>query len=409
MPIPYWTVIPFVLLLIAIACSPLLAPHIWESNRSKALVTFSCALPILCWLLVDDPAALRHTALDYASFICLLGSLFVISGDIAVTGDLRATPAVNTAFLAVGALLANLIGTTGASMVLIRSFLRTNSERQHTRHLPVFFIFIVSNCGGMLTPLGDPPLFLGYLRGVPFFWTITLFPIWAVATGALLVAFYCWDRIAYAREGPQALALDRARIRPLRFEGGINLLFLAGVLAAVFLPSPGRELLMIAMAAASLRLGPNVARRLNRFTWGPIVEVAILFAGIFITMVPALELLRANAPAFGLSKPWHFFWTTGILSSLLDNAPTYLTFLAVAQGLNLPADLVGVPEALLRAISVGAVLMGANTYIGNGPNFMVKAIADHAGFHTPSFLGYMRYAVMVLFPIYFLVHWIFLS
>lgn len=404
---PLWTALPFVALLLAIAFLPLAAPHYWEAHRHKAAVAGCCALPILIWLLLHDGTLLLHTLGEYGAFLCLLGALYVIAGDIAVTGDLRATPRVNTAFLATGAVLANCIGTTGASMVLIRSFLRTNSERRHIAHLPVFFIFIVSNCGGLLTPLGDPPLFLGFLRGVPFFWTLRLFPIWLVTNTLLLAVFYVWDRLAYRRETARDRALDRAAIQPLRCAGGINMLFLAGVLVAVFLPAPWRELVMLAMAAGSWYLGPNVARRTNRFTWGPIVEVAILFAGIFITMVPALLLLKLHGPAFGIQTPGQFFWATGLLSGALDNAPTYLTFFSLAQGLHLPAEIVGVPTAVLTAISVGAVLMGANTYIGNGPNFMVKAIADHAGFRTPSFFGYVGYAVLILFPIYGLLHAIF--
>lgn len=405
--IPLWPAIPFVSLLLAIAVMPLAVPHLWEKNKNKFLVSALLSLPVLAWLFFHEPWAIFHTLEEYFSFICLLGSLFVISGGIAVTGDLEATPRVNTGFLALGAILANVIGTTGASMVLIRSFLRTNSERRVTRHLPVFFIFVVSNCGGLLTPLGDPPLFLGYLRGVPFFWTLKLFPFWLVAIGFLLSVFYIWDTRAYRQESSAALKRDRTQIQPIRLQGGENIFFLGGVLYAVFLNTPWREALMILMALLSFFLGSRKARQRNHFTWGPILEVAILFAGIFITMVPALMLLRAHGPEFGIRTTAHFFWVTGILSSFLDNAPTYLTFLSLAQGLGLPADVVGVPANILAAISVGAVLMGANTYIGNGPNFMVKAIADHAGFKTPSFFSYMLYALAVLFPLYGVLHWVF--
>ncbi|MBI4238616.1 MAG: sodium:proton antiporter [Deltaproteobacteria bacterium] len=405
--IPLWTIVPFAALLCCIAVLPLAVPHFWERNRNRALIAAALATPTLVWLLQHDPLALQHTALEYFSFICLLGSLYTIAGDILVTGDLRATPRVNTAFLAVGAVLANFIGTTGASMVLIRAFLRTNSERRHVHHLPVFFIFIVSNCGGLLTPLGDPPLFLGYLRGVPFFWTLQLLPHWLCIVGALLLIFYVWDALAYRRETSSDLARDVALVRPLRIQGGINFLPLAGVVGAVFLPTPWRELIMLGMALVSLRLSPQVARRQNVFTWGPILEVAILFAGIFVTMVPALMLLREHGPSFGVTTPGQFFWATGLLSGVLDNAPTYLTFLSLGQGLGLPAEVAGVPTTLLTAISTGAVLMGANTYIGNGPNFMVKAIADHAGFRTPSFFGYCLYSLAILFPLYALLHVIF--
>jgi Na+/H+ antiporter NhaD/arsenite permease-like protein len=404
---PFWSALPFVLLLLAIAVLPLAAPHFWKHDRNKGLVVLLLSLPALIFLWLKEPAAIFHTLHEYLSFICLLGSLFVISGGISLRGDLQATPKVNTLFLAIGAVLANLIGTTGASMVLIRAFLKTNSERKNTPHLPVFFIFVVSNCGGLLTPLGDPPLFLGYLRGVPFFWTLKLLPIWATMIGGLLAIFYFLDRRAYRRESRKDLRLDRTQIQPLRLHGLVNLLFLGGVLYGVFLSSPWRELLMIHMALLSLFLGPKTARHENRFHWGPILEVALFFAGIFVTMVPALMLLKEHGPAFGVREPWHFFWITGTLSSFLDNAPTYLTFLSLGQGLGLPGEVVGVPSAILKAISVGAVFMGANSYIGNGPNFMVKAIADIYGFRTPSFFGYMLYAAKVLVPLYLVMTLIF--
>ncbi len=404
---PLWSALPFVCLLLAIAILPLAASHFWEKNRNKAIVAVLLSVPVLIWLARHEPEAITHTLIEYGSFICLLGSLFVISGGIAVRGDLQATPKINTLFLAIGAVLANFIGTTGASMVLIRPFLKTNSERKKTNHLPVFFIFAVSNAGGLLTPLGDPPLFLGYLRGVPFFWTLKLFPIWLVMIGMLLTLFYVWDRMAYRHEMKKDLRADRAHIEPIRLEGWRNVLFLGGVLYGVFLATPWRELLMIHMTVLSLFLGSKTARTHNRFAWGPIVEVAILFAGIFVTMVPALMLLKEKGAEFGITEPWQFFWLTGTLSSFLDNAPTYLTFLSLAQGLGMQADVVGVPTQILLGISAGAVLMGANSYIGNGPNFMVKAIADHAGFKTPSFFGYMLYAAAVLFPMYLLITIIF--
>jgi len=400
---PLWAALPFVLLLLCIAVLPLATPHFWDSNRNKGLVAIALSIPVLTWLVPHHPEAIHHTALEYVSFICLLGSLFVISGGIAVTGDLKGTPKVNMIFLALGAVLANLIGTTGASMVLIRPFLRTNSERKVTTHLPVFFIFVVSNCGGLLTPLGDPPLFLGYLRGVPFFWTLKLFPIWAFMNAALLAIFFFWDQKAYDRELGTTLALDSAQVEPIRIRGTLNVLFLAGVLGAVFVPSPWRESLMVGMSALSLIFGNKSARAINEFHWGPIKEVAILFAGIFVTMIPALMLLEERGAQLGVTHPWQFYWLSGGLSSFLDNAPTYLTFLSLGQGLHLSPDIVGVPTNILLAISAGAVCMGANSYIGNGPNFMVKAIADHAGFKTPSFFGYMGYAIRILIPLFVIV------
>jgi Na+/H+ antiporter NhaD/arsenite permease-like protein len=403
----FLTALPFALILLAIAVLPLAASHFWESNKNKALVSFLLAVPVFIWLFQYEPMAIVHTLHEYASFICLLGSLFIITGGISIRGDLRATPLVNTSFLIVGAILANFVGTTGASTLLIRPFLKTNSERNHVGHLPVFFIFIVSNCGGLLTPLGDPPLFLGYLRGVPFFWTLKLFPYWATMIGSLLTLFFIWDSLFYRREVQQDIQLDTTKIQPLAFEGKRNFAFLAGVIGAVFLPSPFREIAMVVMTILSLKFGPKNARIQNEFSWGPIFEVAILFAGIFITMVPALMILKELGPTLGVSKPWHFFWATGGLSGVLDNAPTYLTFLSLAQGLGLPPEIEGVPQKMLEAISVGAVFMGANTYIGNGPNFMVKAIADHAGFKTPSFFGYMAYSICILFPLYGLLQWLF--
>jgi Na+/H+ antiporter NhaD/arsenite permease-like protein len=313
---------------------------------------------------------------------------------------LKASPKDNTILLAIGAVLASFIGTTGASMVMIRLVLRTNAERKNTTHIPFFFILLVSNCGGLLTPLGDPPLFLGYLRGVPFLWTLRLFPIWALAIAYLLTTFYFVDRKAYAAETQEARLADDRHVEPIRILGLINVVLLLGIVGAVFLPFPYRELVMIALALASLKFGSRDAREKNEFSFGPIFEVAILFAGIFVTMVPALELLREHGKALGLVAPWQYFLTTGALSSVLDNAPTYLTFLSAAQGLGLPPAVVGVTTVHLVAISAGAVLMGANTYIGNGPNFMVKAIADSSGCKTDNFLKYAGKAIVTLSPVY---------
>lgn len=401
--IPLISVLPFAILLLCIAALPLTAPHFWEKNRNKALVAAVLAAPIAIWLLRTEPHALLHTAEEYLAFIALLGSLFVVAGGIHLGGDLRASPRNNTLILGVGGILASIIGTTGASMVLIRLILRTNQERDNTSHLPLFFILIVSNCGGLLTPLGDPPLFLGYLRGVPFFWTLRLWPVWALVLGYLLAVFYWLDRRAYARERPLALRADEVAATPLRVQGSLNLLLLLGIVIAVFFPTPWRELSMLGLSVISVVFGAKAPRRKNEFTFSPIIEVAVLFIGIFVTMVPALELLRAHGAQLGLRDPWQFFLVTGSLSSVLDNAPTYLTFLSAAQGLGLPADLVGVTARHLTAISVGAVLMGANTYIGNGPNFMVKAIAEEAGYKTFDFVRYAGLAIALLAPVYALV------
>jgi Na+/H+ antiporter NhaD/arsenite permease-like protein len=416
--LPLWSVAPFALLLLAIAVVPLAAPHFWESHRSKALVSAALGVPVAVAIALRAPQLLGHVALEYASFMALLGALFVIAGGIVLRGDLRATPAVNTGFLAAGAVLANLIGTTGASMLLIRPLLQTNlPERRHVRHLAVFFVFVVANCGGLLTPLGDPPLFLGYLRGVPFTWTLRLVREWAFVVGVLLAIFFVLDAVAVRRE-PVDVRRDRAEYRPLALAGVQNFVYLIGVMLLVLgspmLPEGAiREGVrlggLVAMAGLSLATTPRALRRENGFTFGPIVEVAVLFAGIFATMIPALEILRARGASFGVHEPWQFYWLTGALSSFLDNAPTYLTFLSLAQSLGGGADATvavaggDVSARLLAAISCGAVMMGANSYIGNGPNFMVKAIAEEQGVTMPSFFGYLGWAAVFLLPLFGLV------
>jgi Na+/H+ antiporter NhaD/arsenite permease-like protein len=400
-PLPLYSVAPFVAMLVAIAALPLARPRWWDSNRNKLRVAALLAAPVFVLYLVREPAALVHTASDYVSFIVLLGSLYVIAGGVLLRGDLEARPLVNTAFLAAGAVLASVVGTTGASMLLIRAVLQTNRERARVVHTVVFFIFLVSNIGGLLTPLGDPPLFLGYLAGVPFTWTFGLWLPWLVMTGALLAVYFVWDSIEYARETETSRRRDRARIEPLSLRGTQNVLWLIGVVAAVvFLRAPAREIVLVVLAGLSLWRTPREIRRANRFTGHPMVEVAVLFLGIFVTMMPALELLHRRGGELGVREPWQFFWATGVLSSFLDNAPTYLAFLALGQGLGLPPAVVGVPESILAAISVGAVAMGANTYIGNAPNFMVKAVAEEAGVRMPSFLGYMAYSGAVLLPLF---------
>ena len=406
--LPVYTVVPFVVILLGIAVLPLAAPRWWESNRNKLLVSIVLGLPVLVLYLVREPSALVHMAEEYVSFIVLLAALYVISGGILMRGDLLATPRVNSTFLAIGSVLASFIGTTGASMLLVRALLQTNRERTRVTHTVIFFIFLVSNIGGMLTPLGDPPLFLGYLQGVPFGWTFRLWPHWLLMVGVLLVTYFVWDTLLYTREPLAALRRDRARVEPLRVRGALNGLGLAGVVLAVaFLGAPAREAVLVALAAASLWRTPREIRRANGFTASPIVEVAVVFFGIFLTMIPALELLRLRGGELGVRAPWQFFWATGALSSFLDNAPTYLTFLALGQGLGLAREVVDVPHTLLAAISVGAVAMGANSYIGNAPNFMVKSIAEEQGVRMPSFFGYMLYSGVVLLPLFAVVTLIF--
>ena len=408
-PPPLYSVLPFVAMLLAIAFLPLTLPHWWEPNRNKLVVSAGLALPVLLLYLAREPRALLHSAGDYVSFIVLLTGLYVIAGGILLRGDLEATPAVNSAFLGGGALLASFIGTTGASMLVIRALLQTNRERARVTHTVVFFIFLVSNIGGMLTPLGDPPLFLGYLAGVPFTWTLRLWPPWLTMVLILLGTYFVWDTIQHRRESRAARRLDHTRIQPLRVHGGVNGLWLAGVVAAVaLLHAPVREVVILGLAALSLWRTPREIRRANQFTALPMVEVAVLFLGIFLTMIPALELLHLRGAELGVREPWQFFWVAGGLSSFLDNAPTYLTFLALAQGLGLPGEVVGVPHSILAAISLGSVAMGANSYIGNAPNFMVKAIAEAAGVRMPTFLGYTVYSGAVLLPLFGLVTLLFL-
>jgi len=396
-----YAVLPFIALLLTIALAPLGAPHWWQSNAHKLLVAAALGAPVLVMYLVRNPRALLGMAEDYVSFIVLLSGLYAIAGGIRLTGDLQATPLTNTTFLGLGAVLASFIGTTGASMVLIRPLLQTNRERRHVRHTVVFFIFLVSNVGGMLTPLGDPPLFLGYLQGVPFAWTFRLWPHWLFMTGTLLALYFVWDAREYRRESPAAIRRDIAEIAPLRLQGALNALALGlVVLAVAFLRAPWREIVIVACAVVSLWGTPAAIRHANRVTASPMVEVAVLFLGIFVTMIPALELLRARAGELGVRAPWQFFWATGVLSTFLDNAPTYVTFLALAQGLRITPEVVGVTHHVLAAISVGAVAMGANSYIGNAPNFMVKAIAEEAKIPMPSFFGYMLYSGAVLLPLF---------
>jgi len=361
---------------------------------------------------------------EYLPFIVLLFSLFVIVGGIRVEGDIPAHPLTNTAFLGIGALLASLIGTTGASMLLIRPLLETNRERKHVSHTVIMFIFVVCNCGGCLLPLGDPPLFLGYLFGVPFLWTLRLWPAWLTVNGLLLVIYYLWDHFGYYRhETPRDLLRDESEVRPLQFLGlWPNVILLAGVILSVALldpakPFPGtawhpcvylREAVQFGLVLLSLVLGSSKVRRDNDFNYGPILEVAVLFLGIFLCMQPPLEILHVRGPSLGLTSTAHFFWATGSLSSVLDNAPTYAVFFETARSLNGNPMVAGVREPLLVAVSLGAVFMGAMTYIGNGPNFMVKSIAEKSGVPMPSFFGYVVYSAILLLPLFLLVTVLFL-
>lgn len=449
--LPYWTVVPFVAMLLSIAIVPLVKGEWWESNWHKGVLSATLGGIVLGYLLALGPAGAGErvvvTMLDYVAFIALLGSLFVVSGGIFVRGSPAGTPAVNTAILALGAVLASLMGTTGAAMLLVRPLLRANAWRRARAHVVVFFIFVVANGGGLLTPLGDPPLYLGFLKGVPFEWTLRLWPQWLAFNAAVILCFFVYDTVKHRAELAAGRGPEAAARGPLRVEGTINALWLACIVATIFgagllarahvvheleeahpllteaALKVGQAVAMAAVALLSLRTTRREVREANGFNFAPIVEVAVLFLGIFLTMIPALWILDGlgHRGELGLDEPWHFFWATGALSSFLDNAPTYLTFSAAASGLHHtdPAALSKLIEstgqvalldgtaasfapgdAFLRAIACGAVFMGANTYIGNGPNFMVKTIAEQEGVAMPSFFGYMLYSLVVLIPIF---------
>ncbi len=413
---PLWSVAPFALTLLGIAILPLVAHHWWESNRNRAVFAWGIAIPTALWWLLAGYGftGLSHAWLEYVSFILLLGSLYVAAGGIFVQASLRGSPGTNTALCLFGGVLANFVGTTGASMLLIRPFMKANAWRPMPSRMigVVFFIFLVSNIGGCLTPLGDPPLFLGFLKGVPFQWTLThLWREWVIAFVLLLSIFYLWDS-ALRRKYKTTLAPQEGERLPFRIEGRRNVLLLLAIVGAVLgkgllhWPFGVQEGIMAAVVVLSMATTPRAVRTKNRFTFGPIVEVAILFSGIFTVMVPALAILEAKGGEMGLSQPWHYFWATGSLSAFLDNAPTYLVFAqtgAAQVGAASIRDLVTEGPGLLAAVSIGAVFMGAMSYIGNGPNFMVKAIAEEGGIVMPSFFGYMKYSCLILLPLFALV------
>jgi Na+/H+ antiporter NhaD/arsenite permease-like protein len=430
MTVPWYGLLPFVALLAAIATFPLMSrtKHLWEKRRFQLLLALVLGVPMAVWVWsLGGRSEVIHSLVEYGAFITLLFSLFVVSGGVFVAGDIRATPRNNTVFLAVGAVLASLIGTTGAAMLLVRPLLNTNRERKNKVHTFAFTILVVANCGGLLTPLGDPPLFLGLLRGVPFLWTLKLFPEWLFVNGMLLLAYFWLDSLAYRREEMRDIVRDAVEVKPLAIHGKGSVALLGMIVAAVALvPSvdlhaiheghapvtawlPFREIVLLTAAFLSFRFGDRQARFVdNRFEWGPIQEVAALFIGIFLTMVPALAYLAQNAAALPLNRVT-FFLFAGSLSSVLDNAPTYATFFELAKALGGEPAVAGVREAFLVSISLGSVFCGAMTYIGNGPNFMVKAIAESDGVAMPSFGGYVaRYALVYLAPILALMVGIFI-
>jgi Na+/H+ antiporter NhaD/arsenite permease-like protein len=392
---------PFAALVLSMAVLPMVVPKAWEHRWFQALVVLGCSGPVIGFLLSHGHAAeLATSAHEYAAFITTLGALFVTAGGVYAMGDLEATPRTNVAFLVAGSVLASVIGTTGASVLVLRPFLRTNSQRQHTAHLVPFFILAVSNAGGLLTPLGDPPLLVGFISGVPFFWTLKLFPIWALYVGSFAFALYLIDKRAYGRESTAALARDRAEKTGFEVRGAHNLLWLAAIIGAAFLRPILREAAMVGIAVASYFGTPRDVHEKNQFSLVPIAEVALLFAGLFACLVPIESGLAASAAELPLQKCWQLFWVSGGLSAVLDNAPTYAAFAALARGLSTghPHLVAGVAPLALAAVSAGSVVMGATTYIGNGPNLMVKSMAERAGYTLPSFGRFALFAFFAMLP-----------
>jgi Na+/H+ antiporter NhaD/arsenite permease-like protein len=412
-----WLAVPFLLLLALIATGPLAFPERWERLYPWFSIGLGAVTAGYYLLVLHRPEPLWNVVEEYVSFIALNGALFIIAGGIHVRVKGESTPAVNCAFLLVGAVASNVIGTTGASMLFIRPWIRMNKYRITAHHI-VFFIFIVSNAGGCLTPIGDPPLFLGYLEGVPFWWALQhCWKPWLVVMAWLLGVFYLLDRRNFQR-APAAVREAQTQHEEWHFSGLRNTWFLLLALGAVFLPFGWREALLAGAALASWVATPADAHRANAFTFAPLTEVAWLFAGIFVTMVPALEWLQKHAAEIGLHRPRQFYWLSGALSGILDSAPTYLAFLAAAFGLgglhlDEPGDMarfLAGHSPFLLAISTGAVFFGAVTYLGNGPNFIVKSIAQRLHVETPSFLGYiLYYALPVLLPVLFFVSLLFTS
>ena len=435
----YLLCIPFAGLLLCIAVMPLIKPEWWEKNQALAVILWSL-LFIIPSVVLNGAGETTETVLDcivndYLTFIVLLFGLFCVSGNITLEGNLAGSPGVNAVFLAFGTLLSSCIGTTGASMLLVRPLIKMNSWRKNKAQIMIFFIFMISNMGGCLTPIGDPPLLMGFMRGVPFFWSTHLFPVLLFNMVLLLIIFYFIDRRSYRKDIAAGLHPDISKPGvELRVEGLHNVIFLVAIVVAVILSGtlPGLpmfqnaagkvigikifkeveltvpamiEIAIILLAALlSFKTTEEKIRTQNHFTWGAIKEVAVLFIGIFITMQPALALLKTMGPELGVSEPYQMFWATGMLSSFLDNTPTYLVFLTTAGTLGFTSGIattVGtISVKVLTAISCGAVFMGANTYIGNAPNFMVKSISDENGVRMPSFFGYMVWSLGILVPVF---------
>lgn len=460
--LPMWSALPFVGILLSIALMPIFVPHFWHHHFGKVSAFWSAAfaIPFLIGFGHEAWYEILHIyVLDYIPFIILLWALFTVSGGILVEGSFKGTPLTNTIILVIGTIIASWVGTTGASMLLIRPLLRANATRQYKTHVVIFFIFLVSNIGGILTPLGDPPLFLGFLHFVPFFWTLKLIGPLLVISLILLGIFFIADTIIYRFEQQNVKKDDNDNDNdndnddennnsvaiipntPLRILGLTNVVFLAGIVGGILLsgflrldnidvlgvqvPQQNilRDVILIVMGILSLTFTTTKIRTNNGFTWSPILEVAYLFAGIFMCIIPALAMLKAGSTGplgfiiSAVKTPADYFWASGALSSFLDNAPTYLTFLDTELGVffpNMPEEesiaiLIQSKEVYLMAISAGSVFMGANTYIGNAPNFMVKAIAEENGIRMPGFFGYMLYSGTILIPSFMLISYLFFS
>ncbi len=438
--LPLWSCIPFAGMLLSIAIIPLIRPEWWEKKKPWVVLFWSLLFlipfAVAYGLGTASERFLESIIGDYLTFIVLLFGLFCVTGNISLEGDIKGTPLTNTILLLLSALLSSWIGTTGASMLMIRPIIRANKYRPHKTQIAVFFIFLVSNIGGCLTPIGDPPLLMGFMRGVPFFWSLSLLPVMLMNFGILLIAFFIIDTIFYNKDKKLGMSYNIAKEdkKPIRLRGAHNIIYLVMIVVAVILsgilptmpafqnaegeviglhilgevsltvPAIIEIVIILIAAALSLITTKKEVREANHFSWDAIQEVAVLFVGIFVTMIPALLILKAKGGELGLTEPWQMFWATGALSSFLDNTPTYLVFMTTAGSLGAStgvSTIVGtISQQMLMAISCGAVFMGANTYIGNAPNLMVKSIAEENGMKMPSFFGYMGWSLSCLIPVF---------
>lgn len=403
---PAWTMVPFGILLASIATLPTLMEKTWQKPWFQLLIVLGCTVPVIGWIISAGlMEQLQHAGGHYLTFVLTLTALYVTTGGIRISGDVHATPKVNVAFVAIGSVLASIIGTTGAAMLLVRPLLATNRQRTHAAHVLPLFIMAVANAGGLLTPIGDPPLLIGFLNGVPFFWTLRLIPFWALYVATILLVLWVMERRAYAREPLAALAQDDREVQPLRVEGFANIaLLVLAVACVVAAPTPLREIALLGIAIGSYLTTPRERHKQTDFSFHPMAEVGILFVGIFACLIPVEAELNRQAASLPIRENWHFFWVSGALSAVLDNAPTYAAFTSLAKGLSegMPNLVAGIAPGMLTAVSIASVTMGAMTYIGNGPNLLVKAVAERSGYPMPSFLRYAGFAFVVLLPAHIL-------